>query len=84
MIDAMTLFDVEELSSYWHKHPPVHLLVAGFVGYKADEPAVLTPEYYPVSTPLPPELLGIPGVAAGVLPPNMPAPIFDFDELMRR
>jgi hypothetical protein len=28
----MTLFQVEELTSYWAQHPPVHLLVAAYLG----------------------------------------------------
>jgi len=27
----MTLFEVEELTSYWAKHPPLHLLVAAYL-----------------------------------------------------
>jgi hypothetical protein len=32
IIDEMTLFQIEELTSYWAKHPPVHLLVAAYLG----------------------------------------------------
>jgi hypothetical protein len=28
----MTLFQIEELTSYWAQHPPVHLLVAAYLG----------------------------------------------------
>jgi hypothetical protein len=28
----MTLFQVDELTSYWTQHPPVHLLVAAYLG----------------------------------------------------
>jgi hypothetical protein len=28
----MTLFQVEELTSYWAQHPPLHLLVAAYLG----------------------------------------------------
>jgi hypothetical protein len=28
----MTLFHIEELTSYWAQHPPVHLLVAAYLG----------------------------------------------------
>jgi cation transporter-like permease len=28
----MTLLDVEELTSYWAEHPPVHVLVAAYLG----------------------------------------------------
>jgi hypothetical protein len=30
----MTLPQVYELLGYWEKHPPVHLLVAGYLGYR--------------------------------------------------
>jgi hypothetical protein len=32
VIDAMTLFDVEELTHYWIDHPPLHLMVAAYLG----------------------------------------------------
>jgi hypothetical protein len=32
----MTLFDVEELGEYWASHPPVHLMVAAFLGVKPE------------------------------------------------
>jgi hypothetical protein len=28
----MTLFDVEELTKYWAEHPPLHILVAAYLG----------------------------------------------------
>ncbi len=28
----MTLFDVEELTRYWINHPPLHLMVAAYLG----------------------------------------------------
>lgn len=28
----MTLFQIEELTSYWAQHPPLHLLVAAYLG----------------------------------------------------
>ena len=28
----MTLFQIDELTSYWAHHPPVHLLVAAYLG----------------------------------------------------
>jgi hypothetical protein len=28
----MTLFQIEELTSYWAQHPPVHLSVAAYLG----------------------------------------------------
>ena len=32
----MTLFQVEELTSYWARHPPLHLLVAAYLGSGKD------------------------------------------------
>jgi len=28
----MTLFDFEELTAYWAEHPPLHILVAAYLG----------------------------------------------------
>ena len=28
----MTLLDVEELTAYWAEHPPLHMLVAAYLG----------------------------------------------------
>jgi hypothetical protein len=28
----MTLFQIEELTSYWAQHPPLHLLIAAYLG----------------------------------------------------
>jgi hypothetical protein len=39
----MTLPRLYALRRYWTRHPPVHLLVAAFVGYKPPEPE-LEPE----------------------------------------
>ncbi len=35
----MTLFQIEELTSYWAQHPPVHLLVAAYLGFGKDKNA---------------------------------------------
>jgi hypothetical protein len=39
----MTLFHIEELTSYWAKHPPVHLLVAAYLGVGKNKIAQLPP-----------------------------------------
>ncbi len=86
----MTLLDVRELCEYWAEHPPVHILVAAFVGFKAE--TEVTPGWRDVlaegrgSTPdwlVQQRLAGIPGVAAGSLPESMSGPVFDVDALMR-
>ena len=35
----MTLPQVLELTAYWAKHPPVHLLVAAYLGYRRKDSA---------------------------------------------
>lgn len=35
-MDDLTLFEVEELVTYWMEHPPVHLSVAAFLGTKGE------------------------------------------------
>jgi hypothetical protein len=32
----MTLADVREIADYWAEHPPVHLLLAAFIGFKPE------------------------------------------------
>jgi hypothetical protein len=39
----MTLFEVEELTSYWAQHPPAHLLVAAYLGAGKNRSARLPP-----------------------------------------
>jgi hypothetical protein len=83
----MTLLDVAELGEYWAEHPPVHLLVAAFVGYKGDAPdkpnwrdemtRAQTPS---TETARLAQQLGMPAGTLDGLPPA----IFDVDELMRQ
>lgn len=39
----MTLFQVEELTSYWAQHPPLHLLVEAYLGIGKQRHARLPP-----------------------------------------
>jgi len=41
----MTLFQVEELTSYWAKHPPLHLLVAAYLGVGKDRRPQVPPAF---------------------------------------
>src|SRR5207248_5306134 len=41
--DEMTLFQIEELTSYWAQHPPVHLLVAAYLGVDSNKNARMPP-----------------------------------------
>jgi len=88
----MTLLDVRELCDYWAEHPPVHILVAAFVGYKAEaKPA--SPGWRDVLAEGPPNaevgpdwrmpFAGMEGFEPGRLPENMNVPLVDFAELMR-
>ena len=77
----MTLFEVEELYLYWRKHPPIHLMLAGFFGISESVPQTIAPigQEMPVISPL----ASIPGMTAGT-DAGFPSPIFDVTELMRR
>jgi len=33
-VDEMTIPMVEELNRYWSLHPPMHIMVADYLGYK--------------------------------------------------
>ena len=39
----MTLSQIEELTSYWAQHPPVHLLVGAYLGVAKNKTAQLVP-----------------------------------------
>ena len=77
----MTLFQVEELCQYWGDHPPVHLLLAGFMGVKPMGRQLTAAAPRPELTlPSVRVLAAIPGLqpaAADDLPPA----IFDAAEL---
>jgi len=78
----MTVFDAEELCSYWSRHPPTHVLVAAFLGVRSNEPANEVRQPQP-DRPVPVSfaMAGMPGMAAAV-ELNVPPPIFDATELM--
>jgi hypothetical protein len=79
----MTVFDVEELHRYWQKHPPLHLMLAAFLGVSADEPVAAVPSS-PRAQAIPSNvvLAGIPGMMPGT--DDDFVPIFDVAELMRQ
>lgn len=39
----MTLFQIEELTSYWAQHPPAHLLIAAYLGIGKNKHAPVPP-----------------------------------------
>lgn len=85
----MTLFDFEELARYWADHPPVHILVAAYLGLN---------KYPHQSTPNGPvntgpaagsnleELLAElgPGFGVGDVHTGLDPVVLDFAELRRR
>ena len=36
-VGAMTISDLDDMEAYWRRHPPVHLLVAGYLGIGGEE-----------------------------------------------
>jgi hypothetical protein len=85
----MTLFEIEELTSYWAQHPPVHLLVAAYLGVGKNKSARMPPtsigrEHRPISDSS--SLLAQlgPGFGAGDVNAGLSPVILDFAELRRR
>lgn len=37
VLDQLDLPALAALTRYWHRHPPVHVMVAAYVGYKGDD-----------------------------------------------
>jgi hypothetical protein len=85
----MTLFQIEELTSYWAKHPPVHLLVAAYLGVGKNKTAQLPPTpmgrgHQPSSDPS--SLLAQlgPGFGAGDVNAGLSPAVLDFAALRLR
>jgi hypothetical protein len=69
IIDEMTLFDAEELVSYWTDHPPVHLLLAAFMGVGQNTGPLGTPRRDDfVRGPSLCEIMTLPGVGQTIRP----------------
>ena len=89
MIDEMTLFQVEELTSYWTKHPPLHLLVAAFLGVGKEKQVRLPPISTGPGRQMDSEVGSVlaqlgPGFSAGDVHAGLSPAILDFAELRRR
>jgi len=85
----MTLFDLEELTGYWADHPPLHILVAAYLGVgkhrrqrKPSVPASQRPAADPDLTALLTELG--PGFGASDVHAGLGPVVLDFSELRRR
>jgi hypothetical protein len=52
VIDAMTLFEVEELTRYWIDHPPPHLVISAYLGVgRPRSPRPIWPRPQAAATP---------------------------------
>lgn len=85
----MTLFDFEELASYWVEHPPVHVLVGAYLGVGKDQrrrmpSAGFSPGGAASSDPqaILAELGA--GFGEGDVHAGLPGVVLDFSELRRR
>jgi hypothetical protein len=85
----MTLFEVEELTSYWAEHPPLHLLVAAYLRPgSAKRSSVSTSSGalpHGGSSDVTSILTGLgPGFFPGDVHAGLSAAVLDFSELHRR
>jgi hypothetical protein len=85
----MTLFQIEELTSYWAQHPPEHLLIAAYLGVGKNKNARLPPasmgrgqQPSPDSSSLLAQLG--PGFGAGDVNAGLSPAVLDFAELRLR
>lgn len=82
----MTLFQVEELTSYWAQHPPLHLLFAAYLGLGKDKRAPMPagPGRRP-SSEVDSMLAQLgPGFSAADVHAGLASVVLDFAELSRR
>jgi hypothetical protein len=84
----MTLFEVEELTSYWAQHPPLHLLVAAFLGVgkeRARRPPMSAERGQRPSSDAGSVLAQLgPGFSARDVHAGLSPVVLDFGELSRR
>lgn len=82
----MTLLDVEELTAYWAEHPPVHILVAAYLGVgknrRGQTPAAGSAPSRAVSAGLQGIVAELgPGFGTGDVYAGLPGVVLDFVEL---
>jgi hypothetical protein len=85
----MTLFEFEELATYWAAHPPVHILVGAYLGVGKDTrkpgPSMPTGSGRETGTDLRSVLAELgPGFGAGDVHAGLAPVVLDFAELQRR
>ncbi len=90
----MTLLDFEELTAYWAEHPPVHILVAAYLGLgkgkrtrtpfgtPGEASSALRGKAAPDAGSVLAELG--PGFATGDVHAGLAPVVLDFNELLRR
>ena len=82
----MTLFQVEELTSYWTRYPPLHLSIAAYLGVVRDRhrrpPPVSARDARSDAASMLAQLG--PGFGAGDVHVGLSPVILDFAELSRR
>jgi len=90
----MTLLDFEELAAYWAEHPPLHILVAGYLGLGREKRNRM--RWAPSSAASAPSERGTgadvgallaelgPGFGAGDVQAGLAPVVLDFAELRRR
>lgn len=84
----MTLLQVEELTSYWARHPPLHLLVAAYLGprnaKRCAASSTIAGQDKPTGADVGSMLARLgPGFAAGDVHAGLSPVILDFAELRR-
>ena len=85
----MTLFQVEELTSYWARHPPLHLVVAAYLGVGKDSRPPMPPAEFDREQPPQSDAgsmlaqLG-PGFGAADVHAGLTPAVLDFAELRRQ
>jgi hypothetical protein len=85
----MTLFQIEELTSYWAQHPPLHLLVSAYLGVGKNKHPGLPPtsmrRRQPPSSDSGSLLAQLgPGFGAGDVNAGLSPVVLDFGELCLR
>ncbi|MFZ3235969.1 MAG: hypothetical protein WA417_22570 [Stellaceae bacterium] len=87
----MTLFDVEELTHYWIEHPPLHLIVAAYLGFGKNKRKRVTAARIPAAAGAAPvgdvgNLLAElgPGFGSGDVHAGLAPVVLDMAELRRR
>jgi hypothetical protein len=85
----MTLFQLEELTSYWAQHPPTHLLIAAYLGVGKNKNARRPPKAMgrgPRPSSDSSSLLAQlgPGFGAGEVDAGLSPVVLDFAELRLR